>query len=185
MCKKIKNVITNIVKRFNKNAFISALITIGLTYIITDALNLSNIIKYLLMIIMCIVSSIVVTLKPKLILYFVCITLFIMGVFMILISYNKELIEQITWDPNLLSAGASILSISIALYALIDLEQQGMQQKTNVIDIDRKKVDALKGYLWQQNEERFICNYCLNNGKYKYYKTNNGIQNHITKAHEK
>jgi len=180
----MKNIFKNIKIRFYKEAFIAAFLALGITYIIADAFNLAFYIKYPLMIIICLISSYIVIRGPKLILYIVCFSLFAMGIFMVFLAYQEELIKQINWDPNLLSAGASILGISIAFYALIDSEEKNLTTLQNEFTKEKNKDNPIKSYIWLEKEERFCCNYCLNNGKYKYYKTINGVQAHILSIHK-
>jgi hypothetical protein len=163
---------------------VSATLAYFLTYIITTAFQLSAFIKYPLMMALCIIASVIVIERPRLVLSIVCILLFAIGVSLVFIAQNEELINKISWNPSLLGAGASIIAISIAFYALIIQTEQRREDK-NPTDSARKLSNSRKGYVWLEETEKYRCEYCLHSGKYQYYKTLGGIKRHIAKKHAK
>ena len=158
----------------------SASLALVLTYIITSALNLSIFVKYPVMIILCVIMSVLVSFRPRWVLTVICVLIFFIGILLIILAQNKEVIMVIGWDPGLLGAGASIVAIAIAVYTL--LVQIGQREEN--LNGGEKKISGLKnGYLWLEETKKYRCEYCNHSGRYHYFKTLSGIKGHIAKKH--
>jgi len=167
------------IKTSSINGIISALLALVLLYILTPIFHLSGVLRYTVMIVLCIVSSIVVSLKPKWVLATVCFLVLLIGVALVFLSTDEEIASEITWNPSLLGAGASIIAIAIAFYTLI----HQMQEARELAGSDRNISDSQRGYVWLEKIEKYRCEHCLCSGKYHYCKTLKGIERHIAKAH--
>jgi hypothetical protein len=107
-----------------------------------------------------------------------------MGGAFIIGSLFEELGSEIKWDPGLLGAGASLVAIGIAIYAL--LIQTERKEAGASIGGSGKGKDNLEGiYVWVERIKKCRCEYCRDSGRHRYYKTLSGIKGHIAREHVK
>jgi hypothetical protein len=84
----------------------------------------------------------------------------------------------------LLGAGASLVAIGIAIYALL-IQTEQKEAGVN-IGGSGKGTDNSKGvYVWVERIKKYRCEYCNDLGRYHYYKTLSGIKGHIAREHVK
>ena len=100
------------------NGVVAALLSLVLLYMITPFFHLSGVLRYTIMIILCVVMSVVVSLKPRWVITTICILVLFVGVTLLFLAQNKEIATQIAWDPSMLGAGASIVALAITFYML-------------------------------------------------------------------
>jgi hypothetical protein len=161
---------------------VSALLAWALTYIIMSAFNLPVSMKYPVMVTMCVVTSTIVSLRPKWVLFIIFFLMFLIGLSLIVLSVNKEAVKLIEWDPGLLGAGASVIAIAIAFYTLI--VQEGQRVKKEGLNGGEQRISDLKEeYVWLEETRKYRCGYCLSVGKYYYCKTSGGMKRHIARKH--
>jgi len=169
------------------NSVVAALLALVLLYMITPFFHLSGALRYTIMIILCIVMSVVVSLKPRWVITTICILVLFIGVTLLSLAQNKEIASQIAWDPSMLGAGASIVALAITFYMLliqIRPREEAIQLTDGERHISYSKKNAKKGYVWLENTKKYRCEYCLYLGKYHYCKTLGGIKRHIAREHE-
>ena len=133
---------------------VSATLALVLTYIITSSLNLSDLIKYTIMFTLCFITSVIVASRPKFVLTVICILVFSIGVLLVLLAQNQKLISEIGWDASLLGAGASIIAIAIAFYAL--LIQTGQREEANNLTDSGRKISNSKKVMYGLKKLRNI-----------------------------
>lgn len=163
-------------------------VSIVLSYIlfsvIASIFNLSEIVRYVLIGTVSLGVAAIVSSKPRLVLTVVCVMLSFIGFMFVAVSFDKENIAEIGWEPSLLGAGVSLLAIAIALYALM----RSTGREDDVLDSKRsgREVDSVgseEGYAWIQEVRKYRCEYCRSLGKYSYCKTLVGMKRHIMSKH--
>jgi hypothetical protein len=159
-----------------------AVLAVVLSYIITSAFELPRSIRYLIMAILCIITSLISSLRPRLFLRLICFLIFSIGVSLLFLANNKELIGLLGWDPGLLGAGASIVALAVAFYGLIVQREQ--EKETVKVNGGEMRISGLqKGYEWLEDRKKYRCEYCKRSGRYHYCKTLSGIKGHIARKH--
>jgi len=161
-------------------------VSIVLSYVLATAIayvfNLSSSIRYVLVAVSSIIVSLLVSIKPRLLVGVVCVMLSFIGLLFIVVSMNEESMTEIGWNASLLGSGASIIALAIALYALL----MSTERRENVLNISlgRRGMHNLEGgYVWIEDIKKYRCVYCMNLGKYHDYKTLAGIKRHIRSKH--
>jgi len=165
-------------RRIIINGIFSAILALFLLYMITPVFHLSGALRYTIMFVLCTCISLVVTLKPRWVLWTVCLFLLFIGLALIFLSQSEELLSQINWNPSMLGAGVSTMALAIAFYILaLERRQVEERQLTNSSKLPKE------GYVYLEDVEKYRCEHCLHFGKYRYYKTLIGIKRHITRNH--
>lgn len=87
-----------------------------LAYLTITGFQLS--IDYLKPIIITLLIILWIIFNTKPVILYIMVSLLISGIglFLIFVSGNQEVINQITWDPGLLSAGVSIVAVALAFF---------------------------------------------------------------------
>lgn len=165
------------------NGILGGILSAVLVLIITTSFQLSRLIEYLIMIPICMIMAVIVArIGRKWVLRIICFLVFSIGVSLVFLSQNEELISEISWDPSLLGAGSSVIAIAIAFYALLtQSERRG--EGVNTSGSGRNISNSKEGYVWLEETKKYRCEYCLNFGKYHYCKTLGGIKRHIARKH--
>ena len=168
------------------NSILSAFLAVVILYIVAPIFHLSGILRYTIMIILCTCTSLIVILKLSWVLSAICLLVMFIGVALVFLAQNKEIIAQISWNPSMLGAGASLIALALAFYMLF-IERGQSEEPTQLADGERRisnlKEKPEKGYIWLENIEKYRCDYCLYLGRYHYCKTLGGIKRHIARKH--
>ena len=160
----------------------SALLAWMLSFVISSIFNLSDPARWGVMIGLCVVASTIVSLRPRLLLTVACIMLAFMGGAFIIGALFEELRSQIKWDPGLLGAGASLVAIAIAMYALL-IQTEQKEGGVNMGESGRSMDNLKEGYVWLDETRKYRCEYCRRSGKRHCCKTLGGIERHIASKH--
>lgn len=161
---------------------VSTGLAVILSYVIISIFNVPHEVKVVIMVGVCAIVASLLAFRPRLMITVVCIAVLFIGVTFIVGSINKEIIEEIGWDPILLGTGTSLIAIAIALYALI-IQIWRKEDVVNISDSNKGMSDLKKGYVWLEEIKKYRCEYCKSSGKYYYCKTLGGIKRHIASKH--
>lgn len=161
---------------------VTTVLAIVLSHAIAFDLNLSDSIRYLIMVLLCAVVIIIVNIKPRLLLTVVCVMLLFIGVSFTTSSMTQDNTGENVWDTGLLGVGVSLVALAVAIYVL--QEQVGRKgDAVNIIGSERDIHNLKKGYVWLEEARKYRCEYCKNSGRSHYCKTLGGIERHIASKH--
>jgi hypothetical protein len=161
---------------------VATVLAIVLSHAIAFEFNLSNSIRYLIMILLCVVVMVIVDIKPRLLLTVVCVMLLFIGVSFTVSSMTQDNTGGNVWDAGLLGVGVSLVALAVAVYVL--QEQVGRKGDAVNISGNERDIHNLKdGYVWVEGRRKYRCEYCRNSGRYRYYRTLSGIKKHIAREH--
>jgi hypothetical protein len=160
----------------------AGLLAVVLSYIVGSVFRLSGPVYYVIMVTMCLFTSFLSVFRPRWFVRLICALVFCIGVFLIFLASDKELIGLLTWDPGLLGAGASIVALAVAFYGLL-VQRKEREEIVKVNGSEVKISDLENGYVWLGESGKYRCEYCRRSGRYHYYKTLTGIKGHIARKH--
>ena len=163
---------------------VTSALAIVVSNVIAFQFNLSNPIRILIMVLLCVVVMPIIDIKPRLSLTVVCITILFIGVVFTVDSMFKDNMGEVVWDSGLLGVGVSLVALAVAIYVLQD--QVGRNRNAPNMSVSERDINSLKdGYVWVEERREYRCEYCNNLGRYRYYKTLSGIRKHIAREHIK
>jgi hypothetical protein len=161
---------------------VTTVLAIVVSHAIAFDLNLSDPIRYLVMILLCAIVMPIVAIKPRLALTVVCIMILFLGVSFTVSSMTVDNTGEKVWDTGLLGVGVSLVALAAAIYVL--QEQVGRKgDAVNISGSGRDIRDSRNGYAWVEEERKYRCEYCRDSGRYRYYRTLSGIKKHIEREH--
>lgn len=161
---------------------VTTVLAIVVSHAIAFDLNLSEPVRYLVMILLCAVVMITVTIKPRLVLTVVCVMILFLGVSFTVSSMTVDNTGEKVWDTGLLGVGVSLVALAAAIYVL--QEQVGRKgYAVNISGSERDIRDSKNGYAWVEERRKYRCEYCRDSGRYRYYRTLSGIKKHIEREH--
>jgi hypothetical protein len=162
----------------------AGLLAAVLSYIVGSIFKLSGPVYYVIMVAMCLFTSFLSIFRPRWFVRLVCALVFCIGVFLVFLASDKELIGLLAWDPGLLGAGASIVALAVAFYGLV-VQREEREGTVKVNGSEVKISDLENGYVWLEETGKYRCEYCKDSGRYRYYKTLSGVRGHITREHRR
>lgn len=161
---------------------VATVLAIVTSHAIAFDFNLSDSMRYLIMVLLCLIVITILLIKPRLLLTVVCIALLSIGVSFTTSSMNQDNMGENVWDSGLLGVGVSLVALAIAIYVL----QEQVGRKGNAANMSGSARDMHNledGYVWIEESRKYRCEYCKDSGRYRYYKTLSGIKKHITREH--
>jgi len=161
---------------------VTTVLAIVVSHAIAFDLNLSEPIRYLVMIVLCVVVMTTVTIKPRLVLTVVCVMILFLGVSFTVSSMTVDNTGEKVWDTGLLGVGVSLVALAAAVYVLQD--QVGRKgDGVSISGSERVIRDSRNGYAWVVERRKYRCEYCRDSGRYRYHRTLSGIKKHIEREH--
>ena len=161
---------------------VTTVLAIVASHAIAFAFNLSDSIRYLIMVLLCVIVMAILLIKPRLLLTVICVTLLFIGVSFTISSINQDNMGENVWDSGLLGVGVSLVALAVAIYVL----QEQVGRKGDAVNISggERDIRNLKdGYVLVEESRKYRCEYCKDSGRYRYYKTLSGIKKHIAREH--
>jgi hypothetical protein len=163
---------------------VTTVLAIVTSHAIAFNLNLSDSMRYVIMVLLCCIVIIILTIKPRLSLTVICVALLFIGVSFTISSMSKDNMGENVWDSGLLGVGVSLVALAVAIYVL----QEQIGRKGDAVNINESEryINNLEdGYVWVEESRKYRCEYCKDSGRYRYYKTLSGIKMHIEREHVK
>jgi hypothetical protein len=152
------------------------------SHVIAFSFNLSTGMRFVIMVLFCVVVMVILGIRPRLLLMVVCVTLLFMGVLFTVGSMSRDNMGETVWDSGLLGVGVSLVALAVTIYVLQD--QVGRKRDAvNISGSERDVHNSEDGYVWLEESRKYRCEYCKRLGKRHCCKTLGGIERHIASKH--